>query len=129
MNKITYTWSILTLTPLLIATSFYLSSNIRMQPIIKKIIHISILESIYTNLLPLLLTWITFFLAYQLLPYTKVPIKTSMISAIIAGTFWELAKYGFDFYVANVPTYNKIFGSLGIIPIFLLWIYYSWEIQ
>jgi membrane protein len=72
------------------------------------------------------LTWVTFFLAYQLLPNTKIQPTTSLISALTAGTFWEFAKYGFDLYIANVPTYNKIYGSLGIIPIFLLWIYYSW---
>jgi len=126
MNKIAYIWSILTLAPLLIASSFYLSTNIMEQPFMERIIHIAFLKSLYTNLIPLILTWITFFLAYQLLPYTKIPIKTSLLSAVVAGSFWECAKYGFDLYVSYVPTYNKIFGSIGIIPIFLLWIFYSW---
>jgi len=36
------------------------------------------------------------------------------------------AKIGYGFYVRTFAGYGKIYGSLGAIPIFLLWLYVIW---
>ena len=38
----------------------------------------------------------------------------------------ELAKRGFAFYLAQVPTYTLIYGAFATVPIFLIWLYVSW---
>ena len=52
------------------------------------------------------------------------------ISASIGGAFttfvWYTAKFAYAIYNQHVVTYSKIYGSLGAIPIFLVWIYVSW---
>ena len=50
------------------------------------------------------------------------------MGGLVATLFWEVAKYGYTAYAAKVVVYSKIYGSLGIIPLFLLWIYYSWVV-
>jgi membrane protein len=32
----------------------------------------------------------------------------------------------FAFYISMFPTYTVVYGTFSILPIFLLWIYFSW---
>ncbi len=34
-----------------------------------------------------------------------------------------LATYGFSFYLSNFGTYNKLYGSIGTMIAFMIWIY------
>ena len=45
-----------------------------------------------------------------------------------ARVIFELAKYGFHFYITHFPTYQVVYGALAVLPLFLLWIYVSWFI-
>jgi membrane protein len=38
---------------------------------------------------------------------------------------WVLASLGFAFYVANFASYNKVYGSLAAIIVFLIWLWIS----
>lgn len=43
--------------------------------------------------------------------------------AVIAMATWAIVSIGFMVYVANFGTYNKTYGTLGAVIIFLLWLY------
>ncbi|MCW2780681.1 MAG: hypothetical protein JWR35_1130 [Marmoricola sp.] len=45
------------------------------------------------------------------------------IGALLAITIWILASALFGFYVANFASYNKTYGSLAGVVIFLLWLW------
>ena len=47
------------------------------------------------------------------------------VGALTALIVWALATYGFFFYVSNFGNYNKTYGTLGGIIVFLLWLYLS----
>ena len=49
-------------------------------------------------------------------------------SGIVGGTLWQLNSLLSTLYISRVVTYSKIYGSLGIIPVFLLGLYFSWLI-
>ena len=51
---------------------------------------------------------------------------SALSGALVAGTLWEGAKFGFDSYVQYFSTLTQLYGSLGIIPVFLLWLYFTW---
>ena len=63
-------------------------------------------------------------LLYYATPNVKQP-KFRWISpgAIVAILVWLLATVAFGFYVANFSTYNKTYGSLAGIIVFLLWLW------
>jgi membrane protein len=44
---------------------------------------------------------------------------------VLAVVVWALASAGFAFYVANFGSYNKIYGSLGGVIGFLVWLWIS----
>ncbi len=60
---------------------------------------------------------------YQMLPATKVKFRHSLIAGVIAGTLFEIAKLGFVFYITAFPSYDLIYGSLAVFPLFLIWVY------
>ena len=43
--------------------------------------------------------------------------------ALLAVVVWVVASVGFGFYVANFGSYNKTYGSLGAVVIFLVWLW------
>ncbi len=61
---------------------------------------------------------------YYATPNIKQP-KFHWISlgAVIAVIGWILASIGFGFYVANFASYNKTYGSLAGVIVFLLWLW------
>jgi membrane protein len=44
---------------------------------------------------------------------------------VLAVVVWALASAGFAFYVANFGSYNKVYGSLGGVIGFLVWLWIS----
>ena len=39
---------------------------------------------------------------------------------------FELAKAGFGYYIHHFASFEKVYGALAAIPIFMLWVYLSW---
>lgn len=72
------------------------------------------------------LTATGFFCIYKFIPNCPVRSKYAVISATITSIFWNLARIGYTIYTRKVLTYHKIYGSLGAVPILLLWIYIAW---
>lgn len=45
--------------------------------------------------------------------------------SLVAVVMWVLASLGFAFYVANFASYNKVYGSLAGVVVFLVWLWIS----
>ncbi|RJP67224.1 MAG: YihY family inner membrane protein [Candidatus Abyssobacteria bacterium SURF_17] len=118
LSKFTAFWTVLTATPLLTLLSFYIAAKLAAQN----------LDIFSLKFLTYVLNWLAFWFAYQFIPYTNVRVRAAAAGAIVGGTLWELAKGGFNWYIANMTSFDKIYGSLGAIPVFLLWIYLTWLI-
>ena len=73
-------------------------------------------------------TTLVFTLLYALLPARRVPIKSAIWGGLLAALGFEVAKYGFRLYVTTFPTYQIIYGTLAVVPLFLFWIYVSWYV-
>ncbi|MGZ3709833.1 MAG: YhjD/YihY/BrkB family envelope integrity protein [Bdellovibrionota bacterium] len=69
-----------------------------------------------------------FFIIYRWVPNTRVHWQPATISAVTTAALWNIARWGYNLYTSKVLTYHKVYGSLGAIPIFLLWIYILWLI-
>ncbi|RKR76104.1 YihY/virulence factor BrkB family protein [Frondihabitans australicus] len=61
---------------------------------------------------------------YHFAPNVKRPrFRWISAGAMLAIGIWLLASIGFAFYVANFAHYNKTYGALGGVIIFLLWLW------
>lgn len=44
---------------------------------------------------------------------------------LVAVVLWALAARGFMLYLANFPSYNRVYGSIGAVVALLIWLYVS----
>ena len=128
INQFVAYWSTLTFAPILIAFSVVATAKIQALVLSESWAEYSYLQGFILKAIPYLLTWLAFFLVYRLVPYTNVYFKPAWIGAIVAGTMFEAAKLGFNYYLSNWATYTAIYGALAVIPIFLFWLYVTWLI-
>jgi membrane protein len=75
---------------------------------------------------PFCLTCAAFTLLYYVVPNRAVRPRHALLGGFIAGIAFEIMKRGFALYIANFPTYTLVYGAFAVVPIFLLWIYFSW---
>jgi membrane protein len=66
--------------------------------------------------------------AYLTIPNTKIKFRSALAGAFFAAVLWELGKLGFTTYLHYTTGYAKFYGSIAILPLFLLWIYLTWLI-
>ena len=116
-------WCVLTLGPILVGVSLVMGGAMRAQ--IEQAIYVP--RTLFT-LVPLATTVLFFTLLYIATPNARVRPLPAFIAAFVTGLAWEVAKHAYAFYTVRSISYSAIYGSLGAIPLFLLWIYLSWFI-
>jgi len=123
-SSVSIYWTLVTLTPIMMVLSFYLSAQI--QAILSQNAYT---EGIHLlQILPYFIIWSIFFLSYKISANTSITNTAAGISSFIASLAWYLAKNGFVFYVVHNKTYMSIYGGLSTLLFFFLWIYISWAI-
>jgi membrane protein len=121
-------WAVISLGPLLLACALGLASGPYLQNTKSTIGEMPFIGSLFFKLLPLVMLWLTFALLYQLVPNTKVRFSAALFGGMVAGSLWHLNNvFGF-LYVSRVVTNSKMYGSLGLVPVFMAGIYLSWLI-
>ncbi|TWU34384.1 YihY/virulence factor BrkB family protein [Novipirellula artificiosorum] len=119
-------WSIITLGSGLLAISLYLSGQA-----VEWVSTFGIgadVRVFLSHCLSVVASWVLLFLLYALMPNTHVSVRAAMIGSFIGAILWEAAKLIFQIYVATALPYSALYGSLGLIPLFLFWIYVTWWI-
>ena len=119
-------WALLTIGPVLMGTGIGVSSYLISLNVLHSVS--PTIELYFLYALPALFTFTTFTFCYRFIPYVNISWFNALSGALIATILFELAKKVFAFYVTNVPTYEIIYGTLSTIPLFILWVYFSWLI-
>jgi len=73
----------------------------------------------------LLVAWALFIVSIRFLPNVKMSWRSAAVGGVLAGTVWHFLKGSFTWYVENMANYSNIYGTLGVVPVFFLWIYLS----
>ncbi len=60
---------------------------------------------------------------YYLAPSQKQEFKFISIGSCFSSIALVLAAIGFNFYISNLASYNQIYGSIGGVIIYMLWLY------
>jgi membrane protein len=76
-----------------------------------------------TILVPIIVSFIIFAALYRFVPAVNTSFDEIWLGALFASVAFELAKVGFSFYLRNFGNYNAIYGSLGAVIVFMLFIY------
>ena len=84
------------------------------------------IQTVLLHLVPTTMSTLAFFLVYRIIPHRKVPWRHALLGALVAAILFEGAKEIFEIYVNLSPAFNRVYGAFAVIPIFLIWIYFSW---
>ncbi|WP_456485169.1 YihY/virulence factor BrkB family protein [Hydrogenimonas sp.] len=123
-NALTTYWTLITLGPLGLAASVYMS--VKIQYFLNQSSYTSHID--FLALFPFLIIWMLFFLVYKISTTVVIRMKAALISSFLASLIWYIGKNIFIFYTIHNKTYTTIYGSFSTMMFFMLWIYLSWII-
>lgn len=65
---------------------------------------------------------------YVMIPNAPVRFRPALYGAIVAAILWEAGKWGFAQYLraSAGSSYGRLYGSIALIPVFMLWVYMTW---
>jgi membrane protein len=122
-------WIAITFGPLLIAIGIGLSGSGHFQTTSAVIERTPVIGNFLLQLVTFAFIWFVFALLYQFVPNTKVQFRSALAGGIAAGTLWHLNNlFGF-LYVSRVVGNSRMYGGLGLIPVFMAGLYLSWAIM
>ncbi|MCA1779484.1 MAG: virulence factor BrkB family protein [Xanthomonadaceae bacterium] len=127
-NRLVVYWAALTLGPLLLGASLGLTSYVAALPLLAPEFAQSTLRSLLLLMTPFVVTLVAFTLVFMVVPNRNVRWHHALTGAFLSTLAFELSKRGFVVYVSNFPTYQKLYGAIAAIPIFLIWIFVSWVV-
>ncbi len=127
-RKIVYYWTTITLGPLLLIGAMYWTGKHEYLEQVGSLWGGTWIERFFLVMMPYVALWLGFTLMYALMPNTAVRPHAAFIGGVVGGTLWQLNSVLNTLYISRVVTYSKIYGGLGVIPIFLVGLYFSWLI-
>lgn len=120
-------WAVLSLAPITIGlglgVSTYLASfagQLEQYDIIG-------IGSLLIRFAPYILQMLGFTLIYAAVPNCRVPLKHALVGGIIAAVSFNVARALFTKLVSG-SSITFIYGAFAAVPLFLLWVYISWNI-
>lgn len=75
--------------------------------------------------IPVLFLFSTFCFLYLYSPNVSVRYKTVFPGAVFSTLSWIAGSQAFAYYVNNFSNYSRVYGSIGGIIVFLVWLYIS----
>jgi len=121
-------WTVITVSPLLVGLSFSLSGYFLT---IRTLLGGEEPGSVSVFLgaaMPTVLSAIAFALIYTAVPNRRVRIIDALLGGLIAALLFALLRYGFTSFVSGMPTYQAIYGAVAALPVFLVWLFLSWNV-
>lgn len=112
----------------LIATTFFNLLPISKLIIWEKPTSWETFSNLSSQVVPLLIRLIIFYLLYRIVPATRVKGMAAFWGALVAALAWELVTDAFTWVLSSgLVHYELVYGSLGAIIALLFWIYMiSW---
>jgi membrane protein len=127
-RKVVYYWTFVSLGSLTVIGAVALTGSMEFAHIVGQFSIAPGFTRFALKLAPFVILWFGFGLLYGLMPNTHVRFHAALVGGIVGGTLWQLNSLLNTMYMSRVVIYSKIYGSLGILPVFLLGVYFSWLI-
>lgn len=114
-------WTLVTLTPLGLGLSFYISGYIQ------KMLDEWKIGFNFLEILPFVIIWGLFFVAFSS-SHARGSLRMLALTSFASSVVWYIGKNLFVFYVVYNTSYANIYGSFSTILFFFVWLYVSWVI-
>ena len=120
-------WAVLSLAPIMIGLALALSTYLSAFTHVLEQYDVIGVEAFLLKITPLLLSTAGFSLVYVAVPNCRVPFKHCLVGGFVTAVAFHLARTLFTDLVVG-SSYTFIYGAFAAVPLFLLWIYLSWNI-
>ncbi len=121
-------WTVISLGPLLVAVAVGLTTGPHLEVTQRLLRLMPFLGNLLFKILPVILLCLALALFYRTMPNTKVHWNAALVGGLVAGLLWHLNNLISVLYVSRVVSNSKIYGSLGIVPVFMIGLYFAWWI-
>lgn len=120
-------WLVILLGPILLAVGFLVSSYLLSSRLwVEHVESVFKIGNLLVSSLPVFLSISAFSLMYYFLPSCKVKFLHALTGGVITASLLEVGKIAFVAFLANMPSYQVVYGAFAAIPLFLLWIFITW---
>ncbi len=123
-NRVPIYWFVLTISPLMVIFSTFIDS--RFQSTMVDLHLFGWLTSLAGTAWTLFALWVLMLSAYMLFPNTRVHPKPAMIGALVSAVLLATGKRTMGAYLENAMSLSQLYGSLGLVPLFMFWVYVMW---
>lgn len=123
--------SVVVIGPIFILAAVSMTTTLASQDIVRKLMQMAYVGHLLLFLfqvLPYLAMWAAFIFLYIFMPNSKVRLQAALVGGIFGGTLWQVAQWSYVTFQVGVSRYNAIYGTMAALPIFMVWIYFSWII-
>jgi membrane protein len=125
-------WSVISLVPVLLVVALGLATGPHLEAT-KKLLTTMPFVGHYVmpfvfQAAPIVVLCLTFGMIYILIPNTKVRWSAALVGGLVGGILFHLNNVVSVLYVSRVVSNSKIYGSLGLVPVFMIGLYLSWLI-
>lgn len=120
-------WAVLGLTPLTIGLALAISTYLNSFAVRFGSLDVMGVGATMLKTAPFFLSTAGFTLIYVAVPNCRVPFRHAVIGGLSAALAFNIARSVFTSLVSG-SSYTLIYGAFAAVPLFLLWIYLSWNI-
>lgn len=134
LEKIGGFFVLLIVAPLIIVISFSITPFLSQLPVKSGIFDsiqtyfVSFVVPLFSFFIPVLFASFLLFLMYIYFPMAFVMKRAALVGAFIAAILLQLSYLGLNIYFLEMIGYEKVYGSLAVFPILILWIFIVWLI-
>lgn len=126
LRNLLLSWTVIFFSIVFAGMSLLLSAYLLSLPLLQRFFIESVIHEYLSWCLPWFSSFIGFLILYIVMPRQKIALQHALIGAGVASVLFEIVKQGFAYYLYTAPSYNAIYGTLGVIPLFMIWVYVFW---
>ena len=130
--RIVLYWGVLSLAPILLIVAVGLATGPHLEATRRFLTSLPFIGSFLLRFgfqfLPLVILCLAFAAFYMLMPNTRVDWRAALVGGLASGALLHLNNAISVLYVSRVVSNSKIYGSLGLVPVFMIGLYFAWLI-
>ena len=129
LQRLQVYWPLVTVGPIVFALSISFSAALAASDLVQSIEDALLGFRVVGNIAAYALICLFFSFVYQIVPNTSVRFQSALVGGVVGGSLWLLAQQLYAVYATRAITYSAIYGSLSVIPLFIIWVFVSWLIM
>ena len=120
---------VLILGPVLAITVLAITASLQNYALVRTISENPVIQVLANWVTPYITSWVVFTFLLMFIPNTRVRFVSALYGALITGTLWQLMNLFFArviVYSYQSGTKAALYASFAVIPLFLVWLFFSW---